>query len=828
MRALLYGAVALSILVRPARAGDVVLVDSTGAGDFTELQAAVDAALEGDTILVRRPPEIAPGAAHFGPLVIDGKSVAIVSARRGELVLGPIVVRRLGPGQSVVLSGLTARPVPPGSAAFAAALTVQGCAGSVAVQGCTLSGGYGDPGRPAIAVRDAADVVVTRSTVVGGRGNGRLAPGGPAVAADSARIVIHASEIRGGHGGDEMAFFEDAYGGPGATGIEAHASFVHVSGGTVLGGTGGTANYGDPSEGGGGGIGIDASSGSTVYVLDAEVEGGDGGFGDTLVGEPGPDVVGTVTFLAATARGLAAPDRVEETASIRLVFEGEPGESVVLLRAGGSRSRLVDPITGVLHTAPPIQRFALGTIPASGELKVALPAPDAPAGGSRELVLQGAFVDLGGSTRLGPAAHVFVLDEDAPPVCGQRFFVDASAAPGGDGSSWASAFRDPNEALLRSADCPEHPTEVWIAEGTYRAEPPGGDPERSFRVFSSTHVHGGFAGTETALDQRDIAAHPTVLDGDLDGDDGPDFTGRDDNTRHVLRSGSSVLPEQDVLLDGLVVRGGSAFTEVGGGLLAYGSASLSRCTLLENQAVGGGGLAFYGVPSHGDRLDIASCRFLRNYAGQNGGAIAASSRTFGRVRVTDSVFAANRVWFLGLAGAIRVGFECELELTNSVVTANYSPVSTAGVVASPDADALIANCIFWANRTVNGVSPQDEALVVPRGSVTHSCIQGFDGSLGGLGNHRFDPRFVDAAGADGIVGTLDDDLRLLSGSPCIDAGANAEVPADWLDLDGDGNTAEPLPLDLAGAARFQDDPNAPDVGAGTPPLVDMGAYERAP
>jgi hypothetical protein len=32
--------------------------------------------------------------------------------------------------------------------------------------------------------------------------------------------------------------------------------------------------------------------------------------------------------------------------------------------------------------------------------------------------------------------------------------------------------------------------------------------------------------------------------------------------------------------------------------------------------------------------------------------------------------------------------------------------------------------------------------------------------------------------------------------------------------------------DLAGQPRFVDDPAAPNIGAGTPPLVDMGAYER--
>jgi hypothetical protein len=53
------------------------------------------------------------------------------------------------------------------------------------------------------------------------------------------------------------------------------------------------------------------------------------------------------------------------------------------------------------------------------------------------------------------------------------------------------------------------------------------------------------------------------------------------------------------------------------------------------------------------------------------------------------------------------------------------------------------------------------------------------------------------------------------GSPCIDAASNAEVPAD-------------VTTDLDGRPRFVDDPNTPDTGQGTPPIVDMGPYEFQP
>jgi len=106
--------------------------------------------------------------------------------------------------------------------------------------------------------------------------------------------------------------------------------------------------------------------------------------------------------------------------------------------------------------------------------------------------------------------------------------------------------------------------------------------------------------------------------------------------------------------------------------------------------------------------------------------------------------------------------------------------------------------------------------------VTYSDIQG---GRPGEGNIDADPLFVDPDGPDDIFGTEDDDVRLLRCSPCIDAADNEAVPADEFDLDDDGNTSEPLPFDLDGNPRFVDDPYVTDTGNGTPPIVDMGAYE---
>jgi hypothetical protein len=63
------------------------------------------------------------------------------------------------------------------------------------------------------------------------------------------------------------------------------------------------------------------------------------------------------------------------------------------------------------------------------------------------------------------------------------------------------------------------------------------------------------------------------------------------------------------------------------------------------------------------------------------------------------------------------------------------------------------------------------------------------------------------------------DLRLQAGSPCLDAGDNSLLPPDVAELDSDGDTEEPLPLDLAGAPRTVDGNSDSTV------IVDVGAYE---
>jgi len=175
-------------------------------------------------------------------------------------------------------------------------------------------------------------------------------------------------------------------------------------------------------------------------------------------------------------------------------------------------------------------------------------------------------------------------------------------------------------------------------------------------------------------------------------------------------------------------------------------------------------------------------------------------------------------------------------ISNCTFAANHS-FNDAGAVNCADGAAVsVVNSVLWANTSNSAVSDEQRQIMVFGGAtvaVDHCCVQGWTGALGGAGSLLTDPLFVRMPdpGVDGQWDGVDDDygnLQLYGQSPCIDAGNNAAVPADTADLDADGDTSEPLPFDLGGRARFLDDPATADTGAGTPPIVDMGAYEFFP
>jgi len=96
-------------------------------------------------------------------------------------------------------------------------------------------------------------------------------------------------------------------------------------------------------------------------------------------------------------------------------------------------------------------------------------------------------------------------------------FVNQNAFGMGDGTSWTDAFRSLQAACEAAAQFPaDVPKEIWIAAGTYKPSTSANSDEY-FLLAANTSYIGGFAGSETAKSQRNVAANKVVISGNLGG-----------------------------------------------------------------------------------------------------------------------------------------------------------------------------------------------------------------------------------------------------------------------------------------------------------------------
>lgn len=276
----------------------------------------------------------------------------------------------------------------------------------------------------------------------------------------------------------------------------------------------------------------------------------------------------------------------------------------------------------------------------------------------------------------------------------------------------------------------------------------------------------------------------------------------------------------DTVLAGFTIRGGSG--DSGGGMLIDASSpTVLQCTFTGNDALfeGGGVFCAFGDPR------FINCRFIDNTAFFGGGLSSLGSSP----TLTNCLFLGNTA--IATGGGIDIFNGGAPSASGCVLTANAA--EQGGGIANADGEPSFMNTIVWSNAA--DFAP--EVLTVGQSDLrfSHSDVAGSGGSGAWSaafghddgGNIDSDPMFMNATGADGMAGTLDDDLHLQPGSPCVDAGSNDDLPDDLGDLDGDGDRDEELPLDLDGNTRRTDQTDTPDTGTGTSPVVDMGPYEMA-
>ena len=415
-------------------------------------------------------------------------------------------------------------------------------------------------------------------------------------------------------------------------------------------------------------------------------------------------------------------------------------------------------------------------------------------------------------------------------------YVDYTASGSNDGSSWADAFTDIQDALTTVIEG----SNIWIAKGTYKAS--ASNRDATFDILKeNVSIYGGFAGTENSIEDRVLGANATILSGDLNDNDVnvTDFpsnygnsTRNGDNSYHLI---NITATGESLLLDGLTISDAHtnvSATETGGAIIKDKSIynlTLKNCIIKDNVSrnTNAGLLAEFELNNPtGQRasLVIENCQFINNMSREGSGIyMHAKIDTNVDVTITNTLFDSNVAADLSDSNkgygasvawirSIGANADVNVNIVNNTYVNNIENTttfiagkgSTLAISKSGPSDgainAIISNSIFWGNKdltttgnVVNSVNALNESL--PNSLAIYNSIDERN-FIGNAITHKAsisysNPLFVNAANSN---------FTLQTGSPAINTGDNTKIPTS-------------ITKDLLGNQRIFDT------------TVDMGVYE---
>lgn len=443
------------------------------------------------------------------------------------------------------------------------------------------------------------------------------------------------------------------------------------------------------------------------------------------------------------------------------------------------------------------------------------------------------------ATRKSYLLIVLVLAVILSPSTGihaRIIYVDAGAQGENTGLDWANAWPCLQNALAEA----QSGDEVWVAAGIYRPDeqlslsPSGsevvssGDPKARFRLDKGISLLGGFPRGGGNLDTRAPQVYETILSGDLLGNDGPNWAGKQDNSHSII----VVDVAEEVIIDGFTISGAESVPAcswcfpadiAGGGIEAYDTLLRVRnCAFYGNRATQGGAIwqgkggwdlgkdsisdcifmgnwARWGGAIDGDKVIVSRCQFIGNSAGAGGGALSLhresqvidcwfhnnstergaggavyfnESMPTGDELISGCTFTGNYADSWG--GALLVGLNDDvLPVTNCSFIGNTAQRAAGGVCVARKSRADLINCILWGNVAPEGGQWGQFAWpdIYPQPRL-HNCNIQRPASEEMRGNFSLDPQ-------------LTPDGHLTVPSPLIDLLDDTNAGSSQSDLDGD-------------------------------------------
>jgi PKD repeat protein len=397
------------ISVDPAPPGHVISVP----GDFTSIQAAVDAAEPGQVVLIE------PGSYSGGVVVQEG--ISVVGNGGTAVILGRLKVENVPIDQTFLARGLN-------TSATTALIDNDG---HLRIEACSFKGENGSPGsfltaEPAkngsvgLLIQECGSVALIRCFVSGGFGadlNDEKFDLFATSGGSGAQIIastVAAFDCRfSGAGGGSVFDTVPSGAGSGGSGVIDGGSTLHLSGCTVAGGDGGSGdcNFSQCGSGGGGGHGVSGSGTAVTLRANSYAPGLGGQGGD---GAPAADGqafgAGAVQF-PGEYRNFWSDSPVFEGDAFNVYAQPVPGDVEIILTSLTPLHFPVDPYQGVLLISLP--SFVSIALSGSGQLlTIPVVAPELPPEiGSVNIYLQAVVLDLSGQLLLGPPSVLTLIDD---------------------------------------------------------------------------------------------------------------------------------------------------------------------------------------------------------------------------------------------------------------------------------------------------------------------------------------------------------------------------------------------------------------------------------
>ena len=207
----------------------------------------------------------------------------------------------------------------------------------------------------------------------------------------------------------------------------------------------------------------------------------------------------------------------------------------------------------------------------------------------------------------------------------------------------------------------------------------------------------------------------------------------------------------------------------GGGLYSqtYSPTTLTNCTVSGNSAAGNGG----GLYDYYSTTTLTNCTVSGNSAGRDGGGLY--SHYYSTTTLTNCTVSGNSAG--GNGGGLFSDDYSPTTLTNCTVSGNSASVNGGGLFNGASNSATLANTIVAGNTAVTG--PDGAGGFTSQGN---NLIGETDGSSGWVGSDltgTIAPPLNPLLAPLGNYGGPTQTMALLPGSPAIDAGNNALIPA---------------------------------------------------